>query len=104
MRVVAVGEQTESSSRQAASRQTPKEKRGHPQRQLGPELQEDVAAQKVPCGGRLGAARDELGCTDTYNVLVSFVCHEPPKWVLSLGYIKKTIASGLSHLRHVPLA
>lgn len=41
----------------------------------GLELQEDIAAQKVPCGGRLGGARDELGCKDMYNILVSFICY-----------------------------
>lgn len=52
-------------------------------------VQEDVVAHKIPCTGRLGGARDELGCKDMYDVLKSFICHEPPKWVFSLNYINK---------------
>lgn len=39
-----------------------------------------------------------------YNILVSFICHELPKWVLSFGYINKTVTLGLSHIHHLPLA
>lgn len=65
-------------------------------------LQEDVAVQKVPRGGRPEGARDVLGCKD--DILVVFISHEPPKWVFFLGYINKAIASGLSHIHHLPLA